>query len=297
MWSAQLEAEMREMREEDAAVKIQARHRGAAARRAAQPEAAVAEAAPASSEGSGSEDADRLSSSSGTEGERGVPEAAAAAAEQVLSLSDYASLFLFMWSFVWGVVWEGTCNKVLSSDLAAEASAVERASAAHARELAAAAAEVAAAEAEMAALQAEVGIGHGRVVAVHHPLTLSIPDLRIHSVPLCLKRRYDRNPRSTSWPPQRSRQCTAARRRGGAGARPGGSHHPRLCLMISSPLIAWWAVWRAAREAVWHGARIETEKIQYSLHPRTFRRRARGRLAGFHLAGLLEEDSCGRAPC
>jgi hypothetical protein len=219
-WSAQLEAEMREMQEEDAAVKIQAQHRGAATRRAAQPEAAVAEAAPASSEGSGSEDADRLSSSSGTEGERGVPEAAAAA-EQVLSLSDYASLFLFMWSFVWGVVWEGTCNKVLSPDLAAEASAVERASAAHARELAAAAAEVAAAEAEMAALQAEVGIGHGRVVAVHHPLTLSIPDLRIHSVPLFLKRRCDRNPRSTAWPPQRSRQCTAARRRGGAGARPG----------------------------------------------------------------------------
>ena len=132
-WSAQLEAEMRVMQEEDAAVKIQAQHRGAATRRAAQPEAAVAEAALASSEGSGSEDADRLSSSSGTEGERGVPEAAAAA-EQVLSLSDYASLFLFMWSFVWGVVWEGTCNKVLSSDLAAEASAVERASAAHARE-------------------------------------------------------------------------------------------------------------------------------------------------------------------
>jgi hypothetical protein len=33
-----------------------------------------------------------------------------------LSLSDHASLFLFIWRVVWGAVWGSACNKVLSSD-------------------------------------------------------------------------------------------------------------------------------------------------------------------------------------
>jgi hypothetical protein len=34
---------------------------------------------------------------------------------RILSLSDYTSLFLFIWRVVWGLVWESKYNKVLSS--------------------------------------------------------------------------------------------------------------------------------------------------------------------------------------
>ena len=35
---------------------------------------------------------------------------------RILSLSDYTSLFLFIWRVVWGLVWESKYNKVLSPD-------------------------------------------------------------------------------------------------------------------------------------------------------------------------------------